>query len=56
MLQVYLTSSHRDYYIYFSGPPCNIIFSENSEKFLAINLKNVVNETKSRQPNKRLIH
>ena len=26
-----LTSSHRAYYI-FSGPPCGIIFSENSEK------------------------
>ena len=27
-----LTSSHRGYYI-FSGPPCGIIFSENSEKY-----------------------
>ena len=28
-----LTSSHQEYYI-FSVPPCRIIFSENSEKYL----------------------
>ena len=46
----YLTSSRREY---FSGPLCGIIFSENREKFLAIN-NFVVNEMKSGQPNKRL--
>ena len=39
----------------FPGPPYGIIFSEKSEKFLAINYF-FVNETKSRHPNKRLFH
>ena len=46
------TSSRREYYI-FSGLPCGIIFSENSEKYSS-NFSD--NETMSGQPNKRLIH
>ena len=38
---VALTSSRREYY----NPPCGIIFSENREKFIAIN-NFFVNETK----------
>ena len=51
---IHLTSSRR-YYYFFPGPLYGIIFSEISEKFLAIN-NFFVNETKSGQPNKRLIH
>ena len=32
-----LTTSCRYYYIFFSGTLCGIIFSEKSEKILAIN-------------------
>ena len=52
LFKKHLTSSRREYYI-FPGPPCGIIFSENREKFLAIN-NFFVNKTKSGQPNKRL--